>query len=361
MTDVEPLIAAMEPCLDPQTYAFTTADIAVENAVATIAEPEGITSVVRLEDAGDGATFVCRRIQLGLATELDVVGFLARITAELAAAGIAVNPMAGYHHDHLFVPSTRAEEALALLESLSEAARTRLGRTDSADFYPLADGLWVAEGPVVPFFTMPYGTRMTVAVLESGDLFIHSPIALTAELERRVTTLGRVRYLIAPNKLHHLFVREWHETFPEAQVFAAPGVDAKLPGVPCHPLDGEQPPWENEIAQLTFSGSKVMQEVVFFHRASQTLIVADLIENFDQHTLGFKDRLLARLTGILAPVGGMPRDWRATFRGAGRIEARRCLETILDWHPERVVLAHGNLVRAGGHAFVRHALAPFLR
>jgi hypothetical protein len=361
VTDVDSLIAALEPRLDPQTYAFVIAATAAEAAVATVTEREGITSVVPASDADETATFLCRRIELGVNTELEVVGFLARISAELAAAGIAVNPMAGYHHDHLFVPSARAEEALTLLETLSEDARTRLGRADGANFYAIADGLWVAEGPVVPFFTMPYGTRMTVAILECGDLFIHSPIALTESLERRVKALGRVSYLIAPNKLHHLFMREWLDAFPQAQAFTAPGVDKKLPGVTCQPLDMEQPPWRHEIAQLTFTGSKVMAEVVFFHRASKTLIVADLIENFDPQTLGFKDRLLARITGILAPVGGMPRDWRATFRGPGRVEARRCVEAILDWHPERVVLAHGNLVPAGGHTFVSHALAPFLR
>lgn len=69
----------------------------------------------------------------------------------------------------------------------------------------LAENLWIFDGEAVPFFTLPYTTRMTVIRLNDGALWVHSPIKLTPELQALVEALGEVRYLIAPNHLHHLF------------------------------------------------------------------------------------------------------------------------------------------------------------
>ena len=55
---------------------------------------------------------------LEIHSSLEAVGFLAAILPPLAAAGIGVNPVSAFHHDHLFVPEQRAAEALAILEAL---------------------------------------------------------------------------------------------------------------------------------------------------------------------------------------------------------------------------------------------------
>ena len=71
------------------------------------------------------------------------------------------------------------------------------------------DALWVAEGQNVRFFGVPYPTRSAIIRLENGDLWVWSPVKLTAVLRAEVSQLGPVRHLVSPNKLHHLYLKEW--------------------------------------------------------------------------------------------------------------------------------------------------------
>jgi uncharacterized protein len=90
--------------------------------LATISEDEGLTVVIepdRADRAGWHYDFVAAMITLGVGSRLDAVGLTAVVSSVLARAGISCNVMAGYFHDHLFVPVERAEEALALLDRLS--------------------------------------------------------------------------------------------------------------------------------------------------------------------------------------------------------------------------------------------------
>ncbi len=73
----------------------------------------------------------------------------------------------------------------------------------------LAHEIWIFDGEPVQFLGLPYSTRMTVVRLSSGVLWVHSPIKLSVSIARQVNSLGCVKYLIAPNHLHHLFLSEW--------------------------------------------------------------------------------------------------------------------------------------------------------
>lgn len=90
--------------------------------ICTFHEDEGLTAIVSMtqaEASGVPYTFPCRLITLAVHSSLDAVGFLACITDRLAREGIACNAVAGYHHDHLFVPQSRAEVALQVLRGLA--------------------------------------------------------------------------------------------------------------------------------------------------------------------------------------------------------------------------------------------------
>lgn len=221
----------------------------------------------------------------------------------------------------------------------------------------LCSNLWLADGDTVSFFTLPYSTRMTIIRLENHDLWVHSPIRLTAELRAQVSALGNVRWLIAPNHLHHLFVADWQQAWPEAELWGTQEVQNKRPDLHFSGTLDEVPgPWREEVDQCLFSGSPAMTECVFLHRSSATLIVTDLIENFDPAQFNPVQRGLARLAGIVAPKGGMPLDWRLSFR-RHRAQARANMERILSWRPERIVMAHGMLVTDDCDAFLRRAFA----
>ncbi|EGM68695.1 DUF4336 domain-containing protein [Shewanella sp. HN-41] len=222
----------------------------------------------------------------------------------------------------------------------------------------LAENLWIFDGEAVPFFTLPYTTRMTVIRLNNGALWVHSPIKLTPELQALVEALGEVRYLIAPNHLHHLFLQDWQQTYPQAQSFGTSEVQTKRPDLHFDGLFTAefQAMWATDIDQLLFTGSHFMQECVFFHKASGTLIVTDLIENFSPDAFNALQRFLARGAGILAPNGKMPLDWRLSFMFAKQ-QARTHLVKMLAWEPQRIVMAHGLIVEQDAKAFLQRSFA----
>jgi hypothetical protein len=114
------------------TFVFCTIEANKEIPAAvrprlTFHEEEGMTLVMLLEEAqalGLRHQFASRLITLTVHSSLEAVGFLAAITARLAKAGISVNAVSAFHHDHLFVPGHRADEALALLQDMSSPGPT---------------------------------------------------------------------------------------------------------------------------------------------------------------------------------------------------------------------------------------------
>jgi len=127
-TDLATLIRNLEPRTLPGAYVFCSVEDANYGALshtsplASFAEPEGLTLVLTRESADEEGlayegTFRC--ISLQVHSSLEAVGLTAAVTGELAAHDISANVIAGYHHDHIFVPSRQAEPALRLLETMS--------------------------------------------------------------------------------------------------------------------------------------------------------------------------------------------------------------------------------------------------
>ena len=114
--DLAGMLAGMAPVLDPREWRF----VLVESdqpaaAFALIREEEGTTAII----AGEGGGFA--RITLMVHSALEGVGLTAAVSGALAAAGIACNVVAGFHHDHLFVPWDRRLEALDILQRLAQS------------------------------------------------------------------------------------------------------------------------------------------------------------------------------------------------------------------------------------------------
>jgi hypothetical protein len=223
----------------------------------------------------------------------------------------------------------------------------------------ISDNLWIHEGESVSFYGFSFPTRMSVIRLPGNRLWIHSPEKLNNGLKEELSTLGHIAYLISPNKLHHLFLDAWLEAFPAAKSYAAPGLIKKRPDLR---FDAElsehaEEAWADEIEQTLFRGSPLMVEAVFFHKASSTLILTDLVENFDADTLNHWQRIVARWAGILAPNGKMPLDWRLSFRFGGKAQARTELARMLSWQPENIILSHGRCVFGDGTAFLTESFS----
>ena len=217
--------------------------------------------------------------------------------------------------------------------------------------------IWIADGPTVPFFTFPYPTRMALVELREGGLFAWSPIALTAELKAEVEAHGEPKFLVSPNLLHHLYLAEWKAAWPEARLFASPGLSRRRKDLAfdAELSDAPDPGWAADLDQVLVKGSVVMTEVVFFHRLSRTAIFADLIENLPRDFAKGWRGVVARLDGITEANPGAPREWRASF--IDRKAARASLERILGWGIDRALIAHGAPAEREGEAFVRKAFA----
>ncbi len=226
---------------------------------------------------------------------------------------------------------------------------------------PVARDLWIVDGPIIrfgaPWPKMPFPTRMTVIRIADG-LFVHSPTLPTPELKAEIAAIGAPRWIVAPNRIHYWWIPDWHAAFPDAQVWLAPRIreqaGARI-GFDCLTLNRTQGyPWDAAIDTLPIAGS-YMTQVEFFHRPSRTLVVADLIENFEPAKVdSWLMRLLIRLGGVRDPNGQMPRDVRVTFAN-NRRRLKDAVETMIGWNPERIVLAHGRWYERNGAAELRRA------
>ncbi|MGW8884137.1 ACT domain-containing protein [Streptomyces sp. NPDC055749] len=124
--DLRTLLKSMRPELNPGRYVFTTAPDRVvpagTNPVVTVTEREGLTLVLpeaEADAAGLAHDYVAGWITLRVHSALDAVGLTAAVALALTDAGLSCNVVAGYHHDHVFVPHDRAAEAVGVLERLA--------------------------------------------------------------------------------------------------------------------------------------------------------------------------------------------------------------------------------------------------
>jgi hypothetical protein len=217
--------------------------------------------------------------------------------------------------------------------------------------------LYIADGPCVSFYGFPYPTRMALARLSDGSVWVWSPVKLTAELANEVKAIGQVRHIVSPNKIHHLFLQEWAEHWPEARLYAPPGLASKKSDLQFHGELGDEPDsaWAKDIDQVVFRGSLALLEVVFFHRPSRTAIICDLIQRHHKSKMSGWKGMLMKLDGLVGKHGSTPREWRASF--IHRRPARAARETVLGWNAEQLLIAHGECSRSNASEIIDDALS----
>ena len=235
------------------------------------------------------------------------------------------------------------------------------------EYKPFGSNIGIVDGPFEYVSALgmklrwPFTTRMTVVKLPNGDLFLHSPIAYDAALAKQIESRGRVRHLVSPNRGHYAHIGEWARAFPDAIAWASPWVRERAHSqrIDIHfERDlGPQAPeeWCDEMDQAIIPGA-VLDEVVFFHRPSRTLILADTIMNFELERMRQPYRLIAWLCAVYAPSGGMPADLRLALWPKRR-EVRPAYQRVLAWKPERIILSHGRCFETNGTAAIRRAFS----
>lgn len=216
------------------------------------------------------------------------------------------------------------------------------------------DQIWYTQAPV-SFAGVSMKTRMSVVRLNDGKLWIHSPVRLGPALRQTLNELGDVAYVCAPNRFHHLFIEEFIADFPQASLFVAPGLPNKRPAIRyTRILSNEaEPGWNGELDQLLFEGMPMLNEVVWLHQKSKTLILTDLCLYFKEDAAAIT-RILMRMLGGYCTLD-MSRTIRLMVKDKNKARASR--DRILNWDFDRVIVSHEHIVMRNGKDAVASALA----
>jgi hypothetical protein len=223
---------------------------------------------------------------------------------------------------------------------------------DANGLTQIDENLWITSIPH-SFVGLHVGTRMTVVRLASGELVLHSPIALSADLRREIDALGAVKHIVCPNLFHHSYAAEVLRAYPSAKLLGPQKLQKKRRDLAFDATlsDTPHPDWNGELLPTTIAGS-LMAETVLYHVPSRTLITSDLVENFRDNAHAFT-RWYLKLGGILGKVG-----WHPLLRMVyvDRRKARASLEKILALPFDRVIVAHGDIITTDAKETLRQGM-----
>ncbi|NHC35677.1 DUF4336 domain-containing protein [Scytonema millei] len=225
--------------------------------------------------------------------------------------------------------------------------------------------IWVGEREF-KFFGLEVGTRMTVIRLDNGELIIISPIDVDEITIQQINELGNVTTIIAPNCYHHLFITNFKSIYPNAEIWVAPGLDLKRPDITSDRILNECGKIGNlnEVEYLLFAGfqtigignSGVLNEIVFWHRESQTLILTDTAFHFDAD-FSWQTRLIAKVLG-----GDRQLEPTLLEKLACRdkTQVKHSIQKVLCWDFHRVIMAHGSIIERDGKRQLQAGYEKFL-
>jgi len=221
-------------------------------------------------------------------------------------------------------------------------------------FRCLGANIWDHEMPI-RFGGIPLWHRMTVIRLASGGLVVHSPTKLDLASQREFQKLGPIVAIVAPSWWHDLYLQEYLSAYPDARLYGAPTLVTWNRSLPfAEALDDLAPLlWTDEIDQVHVRGIGLfLDEIVFYHRRSRSLIVADLLFNLSE-----KDAWITRAMGSLV-IGPFPgcrfaRLYRPAVTDHRRM--RTAVERILDWDFDQIIVGHGAVVENNGKEVFRTA------
>ncbi|MDP4026084.1 DUF4336 domain-containing protein [Methylobacterium sp. NEAU 140] len=211
---------------------------------------------------------------------------------------------------------------------------------------PVADDVWIVDSGPLRVLGMPLPVRMTVIRLRDGGILLHSPTRYDPDLHADIETMGPIRHLVAPNIAHWTFLQAWQQHCPQALTWAAPNLGKRRPvrrsGLRIDRVlgDAAPPEWAADLAQIVVPGGLGFREVAFFHGASRTLVLTDLVLNLEPAKLGPILGPVLRLAGMTAPAGRPPPYLRLVIK-LRRREAARAAARLVALAPRQVIFAHG--------------------
>ena len=215
----------------------------------------------------------------------------------------------------------------------------------------LQDDLYVVEQPFA-LCGVELGIRMMVLRLPGNELWIHSPVRFGENLAAQLATLGTVRYIVTPSKMHRLYLNEWLAAHPQATHYVPVGMTLQMPGSKLPTTLSQIPPkeWHGALEQYEIQGIPELNEVAFFHPQTRTLILTDLCFNIREGS--WWTRLFFRFNEGWDRFGPT-RIFRRSIQD--RVAFRASIDRILRWDFERIIVSHGQIVEQGGKELFRAA------
>ena len=208
---------------------------------------------------------------------------------------------------------------------------------------PLGEHIWHVPGRSL---RMPGSVWMpsaaTVIRLADRSLAVYSPADFDDETLAAIDRLGEVAHLIVPSRLHHLFAAAAIRRWPGARVHAAASVRDKQPALRIDRELGDpgalDPAFAGAIEVARVSGAPSIDEHVVFHRASGTLVCADLVFHIARPA-NLRTRMVLAMMGVGGGRLAQSRVWRLARRD--RAAARASLTRILAWPIAQIAPCHG--------------------
>ncbi|NRA43864.1 MAG: DUF4336 domain-containing protein [Oligoflexales bacterium] len=223
----------------------------------------------------------------------------------------------------------------------------------------LHDNLWIVRQPL-NLLGIDFGTVMTIIRLQDHSLWIHSPIEPSDELGRQLDALGSVKAVVSPNTFHHQYAEYFMDQFPDAHYFYAPGLEKKKPkmiskiNISSALSFGTTPEWSDEVESLAITGMPFVNEYVFYHKASCTLIASDLLFNLKKNQ-SFWHKVLFPLMGLDGAKPSQSRLFKYFIRDKKKYnEAIRKLE---QWKIDRIIIGHGGLIEKRAQDIIPELIA----
>ncbi len=212
-----------------------------------------------------------------------------------------------------------------------------------------APDLWTVDHALTVGGFLPMGTRTTVIRLADGRLVLVAPGDLSDADLAAIRALGPVAAIVAPNLLHHLFLAKAAAAFPDAEVWAAPGVEKKVKRE-LRPLDGRGGPWTGTLETHRVEGADKLGETVLFDPRSRTLVLTDLCFNL-RNVEGWFARAHLKMLDAYGKFG--PSFLMRNVYTSDKAALRRSVDRLLDWDFDRVIVTHGEVLPSGGREALR--------
>ncbi|KIY45091.1 hypothetical protein FISHEDRAFT_67180 [Fistulina hepatica ATCC 64428] len=218
-----------------------------------------------------------------------------------------------------------------------------------------------------PFTRMgfvPMGGRSTAVKLQNGGVWVLASTPLSPETKATIDGMGPVKFIVSADSVHHLFLSDYKNAYPDAKLIAPQAAldrhedkQLKADGVWGRDHPDTKYGFEDEVCYFSAFRNR---DVAFCHKASRTLIEADLLFNLppnEQYSKVPKPRTF--LTGNMSPNTWLHAKF-GWLMGEDKEVMRNDVKKVTSWNFDRIIPCHGDVIETGGKEAWKAAYKAYL-